>query len=189
MTVFLAAVLLAASDPLAAAAKDLGSGFSVERVEPGILLARPAGEKDDGTLRDSIRRTVKSFRARALDVSPQNSLLVIVFGSAESYREYTSKRYPAGIPQSIYYDVLSRRVLLRTEAGRAYALQVSRLFLLTDSLNDGALPPWIPAALAAFDEPDPEPPTFDHRAALLRDALRRGTLPALRAFFALHLGT
>jgi hypothetical protein len=186
---FLAAALAAQADPLAAAKKDLGGGFSVERVEPGVLLAMPAGEKDDGTLRESIRKAVKTFRERALDVPPQNSLLIIVFGSAESYRDYTSKRYPGGIPQTIYYDVLSRRVLLRTEAGRAYALQVSRIFLLTDSLNDGALPPWIAAALSALDEPDPEPPTFDHRAALLRESLRRGTLPALRTFFAMDLGT
>jgi hypothetical protein len=186
---FLAAVLFAQADPLAAAKKDLGGGFSVERVEPGILLAMPGGEKDDGTLRESLRKAVKGFRERALDVPPQNSLLIIVFGSAESYRDYTAKRYPGGIPQTIYYDVLSRRVLLCTEAGRAYALQVSRIFLLTDSLNDGAIPPWIAAALSALDEPDPEPPTFDHRAALLRESIRRGTLPPLRAFFGMDLGT
>src|SRR6185295_3494071 len=109
--------------------------------------------------------------------------------NAESYKSYTAKRYPGGIPQTIYYDVLSRRVLLRTEAGRAYALQVSRIFLLADSLNDGTIPPWLAAALAALDEPDPEPATFDHRAALLREAIRRGPLPPLRTFFAMDLGT
>src|SRR6185295_6523646 len=85
-------------DPLAAAKKDLGSAFSVERIEPGILLATPGNEGD---------------------AAPQNSLLVIVYGSAESYKAYTSQRYPGGIPQTIYYDVLNRRVLLRSEAGRA----------------------------------------------------------------------
>ncbi|MBI3858529.1 MAG: hypothetical protein HY293_22825 [Planctomycetes bacterium] len=182
----LAPLLFFQSDPLAAAKKDLGPGFAVERVEPGILLATE--ERGGGGLLESVRKAVKGFRARALDVPPQNSLLIIVFAGAESYKAYTARRYPGGIPQTIYYDVLSRRVLLRSEAGRAYALQVSRIFLLADSLNDGAIPPWIAAALSALDEPDPEPATFDHRAALLREALRRGTFPALRTFFALDLG-
>ena len=184
-----AAALLVQGDPLAAAKKDLGSAFSVERVEPGILLASPAGEDDGGALRDMIRRAVKSFRGRALDVAPQDSLLIINFGSAESYKAYTSQRYPGPVPQTTYYDVPNRRVLLRTEAARAYALQVSRIFLLSDSLNGGTLPPWIAAALSVLDEPDPEPATFDHRAALLRETLRRGALPPLRSFFALDLGT
>jgi hypothetical protein len=173
------------ADPLAAAKKDLGTAFSVERVEPGILLA--TDEKDPAPLRDAIRKAVKGFRERALDVPPQNSLLLIHFGSAESYRAYTTKRYGAAIPQTTYYDVLNRRVLLRTEAGRVYAVQASRLFLLSDSVNDNAVPPWIGAALSVLDDPDPEPATFDHRAALLREALRRSTLPSLRAFLALDL--
>lgn len=184
----LATVLLVQVDAVSAAKKDLGSGFSVERVEPGILLASPAGEADPGPLRESIRKAVKALRERALDVPPRNSLLIIYFGSAESYRAYTAQRYSGSIPQTTYYDVLNRRVLLRTEAARAYALQVARLFLLTDSLNDGTVPPWIGAALAALDEPDPEPATFDHRAALLREAIRRGTLPTLRSFCALDFG-
>jgi hypothetical protein len=186
-TLFLAALLLPQPDPLAAAKKDLGPGFAVERVEPGILLAVPSGESDGGTLRDSIRRSVKTFRERALDVPPQNSLLIIYFGSAESYRNFTAKRYGAAIPQTTYYDVLNRRVLLRTETARAYAFTAARLFLLSDSVNDNAIPPWLGAALAALDEPDPEPATFDHRAAMLREAIRRSTLPSLKAFFALDL--
>ncbi len=179
--------LLVQGDPLAAAQKDLGSAFSVERVEPGILLAMPSGEADGGALRDTIRKAVKTYRARALDVPPQDSLLIINFGSAESYKAYTSKRYPGPVPQTTYYDVPNRRVLMRTEASRAYAVQVSRLFLLSDSLNGGTLPPWIAAGLSVLDDPDPEPATFDHRAALLREALRRGTLPPLRAYFGLNL--
>jgi len=173
------------ADPVAAAKKDLGPAFSVERVEPGILLA--TDETDAGALRDTLRRTVKAFRERALDVPPQNSLLLIHFASAESYRAYTTQRYGAAIPQTTYYDVLNRRVLLRTEAGRLYAVQAARLFLLSDSVNDNAVPPWIGAALSVLDDPDPEPATFDHRAAMLREALRRSTLPPLRAFFALDL--
>jgi len=174
-------------DPLAAARKDLGSAFSVERVEPGILLAVPSGEGDGGALRDVLRKAVKTFRERALDVPPQDSLLIINFGSAESYKAYTAKRYPGPVPQTTYYDVPNRRVLLRNEAARAYALQVSRIFLLADSLNGGTLPPWIAAGLSLLDDPDPEPATFDHRAALLREAQRRGTLPPLRAYFGLNL--
>jgi len=179
--------LLVQSDPLAAAKKDLGSAFRVERVEPGILLASPGEESDGGALRDAIRKSVKTFRERALDVPPQDALLIINFGSAESYKAYTAKRYPGPVPQTTYYDVPNRRVLLRTEASRAYAQQVSRLFLLADSLNGGTLPPWIAAGLTVLDDPDPEPATFDHRAALLREAVRRGTLPPLRAYFGLNL--
>jgi len=181
-------LLLAQVDPVAAARKDLGPGFSVERVEPGILLAMPSGEADGGALRDVIRTAVTTFRRRALDAPPQNSLLIIQFGSAESYAAFTAKRYGAAIPQTTYYDVLNRRVLLRTEAARAYALQVCGIFLLADSINDNPLPPWIAAALSVLDDPDPEPATFDHRAAMLREAVRRGTLPALRKFFGLDLG-
>lgn len=177
--------LLVQADPLAAARKDLGSGFTVEKVEPGILLA--TDEKDPAPLRDAIRKAVQTFRKRALDVPPQNSLLLIHFGSAESYRAYTAKRYGAAIPQTTYYDVLNRRVLLRTDAGRLYAVQAARLFLLSDSVNDNAVPPWMGAALAVLDDPDAEPATFDHRAALLREALRRGTLPPLRKFFGVDL--
>jgi hypothetical protein len=184
----LAFLLLAQADPLAAAKKDLGSVFNVERVEPGILLAAPVDEKDDA-LRDTLRRGVKAFRERALDVPPQDSLLIINFGSAQSYKAYTSKRYPGPVPQTTYYDVPNRRVLLRSEASRAYAIQASRIFLLADSLNGGTLPPWIAAALSLLDDPDPEPATFDHRAALLREALRRGTLPPLRTYFAMDLGS
>lgn len=184
----LAVVLLCfQADPLAAAKKDLGPGFSVERVEPGILLA--TDEIDAGALRDTVRKAVQAFRRRALDVPPQNSLLLIHFGTAESYRAYTTKRYGAAIPQTTYYDVLNRKVLLRTDAGRLYAVQAARLFLLSDSVNDNAVPPWIGAALSVLDDPDPEPPTFDHRAAMLREALRRSTLPTLPAFFALDLQT
>lgn len=183
----LAPLLFAQVDPVAAAKKDLGPAFAVEQVEPGILLAAPSGEADVGPLRDSVRKAVRTFRARALDVKPQNSLLIISFGSAESYRDFTAKRYGAAIPQTTYYDVLNRRVLLRTEAARAYALQVSALFLLSDSINDNAVPPWLGAALSVLDDPDPEPATFDHRAAMLREAVRRGTLPSLKSFFALDL--
>src|SRR5947208_2266121 len=90
----LAPLLSAQSDPLAAAKKDLGAGFAVERVEPGLLLATPGEESDGGALRDSLRRAVRTFRERALDVPPQNSLLIILFGSADAYRTYTAKRYP-----------------------------------------------------------------------------------------------
>jgi hypothetical protein len=183
------APLVLQPDPLAAAKKDLGAAFAVERVEPGILLARPAGEADPAALRDSIRRAVTEFRRRALDVPPQDSLLIILFGSAESYRDYTSRRYGGPVPQTTYYDVPNRRVLLRTDAAGAYASQAARIFLLTDSLNGNAMPPWIAAALSLFDDADPEPATFDHRAAMLREAQRRGTLPTLRAFFSMDLGT
>lgn len=175
------------ADPLAAARKDLGPAFAVERVEPGILLARPADEAEPDALRGSIRKAVKDYRRRALDVPPQDSLLIILFGSAESYRAYTEKRYGGPVPQTTYYDVPNRRVLLRTEAAGAYALQASRIFLLTDALNGNAMPPWIAAALAVLDDADAEPATFDHRAALLREARRRGALPPLRAFFATDL--
>jgi hypothetical protein len=175
------------ADPVAAAKKDLGPGFSVERVEPGILIG--SDEIDPGALRETVRKAVQTFRRRALDVPPQNSLLLIHFGTPESYRAYTSKRYGAAIPQTTYYDVLNRKVLLRTDAGRLYAVQAARLFLLSDSVNDNAVPPWIGAALSVLDDPDPEPATFDHRAAMLREALRRSALPTLRAFFALDLQT
>src|SRR5438046_985925 len=89
--------LLLQGDPLAAAKKDLGSAFHVERVEPGILLATPGEESDGGALKDAIRKGVKTFRERALDVPPQDSLLIINFGSAESYKAYTSKRYPGPV--------------------------------------------------------------------------------------------
>src|SRR5437868_2155841 len=42
---------------------------------------------------------------------------------------------------------------------------------------------------APLDEPDAEPATFDHRAALLREALKRGTLPPLKTYFGMDLGT
>ncbi len=183
----LAALIARQGDPLAAAKKDLGSAFTSERVEPGILLAMPADEGDAGALKESIRKAVKTFRERALDVPPQDSLLILVFATAESYRAYTSKRYSVPVPQASYYDVPNRRVLLRAEVAAASAVQVSRIFLLADSLGGGAVPPWIASSLSVLDDPDPEPATFDHRAGLLREALRRGTLPRLRTFFSLDL--
>jgi len=184
----LLALLSLQADPLAAARKDLGPGYSVVRVEPGILLARPEPQTGGGPLLESVRRGVKAYRARILDVAPQDSLLIILFGSAEAYRAYTSTRYPGPVPQTTFYDVPNRRVLLRTDATASYAQQSARTFLLTDSLNGNAVPPWIAAALSLLDDPDPEPATFDHRAALLREALRRGDLPGLRPYFALDLG-
>jgi hypothetical protein len=181
------ALLSLQSDPQAAALKDLGSGYSVIRVEPGILLALPGAENESSALLQSIRRGVKAYRTRILDVAPQDSLLLILFGSAENYRAYTSQRYPGPVPQTTFYDVPNRRVLLRTEATAAYAQQSARTFLLTDSLNGNAVPPWIASSLSLLDDPDPEPATFDHRAALLREAQRRGALPGLRAYFALDL--
>lgn len=189
LLLLLAVLLSPQADPLADAKKDLGSAFQVERVEPGILLATPSGDADAANLRDILRQGVKTYRARALDTPPQNSLLIIKFASAESYRDYTAKRYGGPVPQTTYYDVPNRRVLLRTEATRAFAVQVSRIFLLADSLNGGTLPPWIAAGLSVLDDPDPEPATFDHRAALLREASRRGTMPTLKAYFALDLQT
>lgn len=177
------------ADAVSAARKDLGSGFAVEEIQPGILLAAPAGARPAGTLNQSLRAAVKSFRTRALDIPPQDSLLVILFESAEGYRSYTAQRYPGPVPQTTFYDVPNRRVLLRTEASSGYACQIVRVFLLSDSLNGGTLPPWISSALSALEEPEPQPPTFDHRAALLREALRRGTLPPLRSFLAMDLGT
>lgn len=183
----LLAPLLLQTDPVSAAKKDLGPGYSVVRVEPGILLATPGAEDENGALLLSLRRAVKAWHARALDAAPQDSLLVILFGSAERYRAYTSTRYPGPVPQTTFYDVPNRRVLLRTEAVAAYALQSARTFLLSDSLNGNAVTPWIAASLAAFEDPDPEPATFDYRAALLRESLRRGTLPSLKSYFALDL--
>lgn len=185
----LAVLLCLQADPLAEAKKDLGTAFQVERVEPGILLATPTGDADAANLRDIVRAGVKTYRARALDTPPQNSLLIIKFASAESYRDYTTKRYGGPVPQTTYYDVPNRRVLLRTEATRAFAVQAARIFLLADSLNGGTLPPWIAAALSVLDDPDPEPATFDHRAALLREATRRAKMPPLQAYFALDLQT
>src|SRR5712671_2885352 len=157
--VLLAVLLSPQADPLADAKKDLGSAFQVERVEPGILLATPADDADAANLRDIVRQGVKTYRARALDVPPQNSLLIIKFASAESYRDYTAKRYGGPVPQTTYYDVPNRRVLLRTETTRDFAVQVSRSFLLTDSLNGNAVPAWIAAALSVLDDPDPQPAT------------------------------
>ncbi|HLY12541.1 MAG TPA: hypothetical protein VKW04_24775, partial [Planctomycetota bacterium] len=71
----------------------------------------------------------------------------------------------------------------------AYAVQAARIYLLTESLNGNTVPPWLAASLSILDDPDPEPATFDHRAALLREALRRGTLPTLRTLFAMDLAT
>src|SRR5947207_7281584 len=76
----LAVVLFPQSDPVAVAKKDLGTAFAVQRVEPGILLATPGEESDGGALKESIRKAVKTFRERALDVPPQDSLLIILFG-------------------------------------------------------------------------------------------------------------
>jgi hypothetical protein len=185
----LAALLWAQADAVSAARKDLGGGFSVEEVQPGILLATASGAPPGGMLRESLRASVKSFRARALDVLPHDSLLVILFGGAEAYRSYTSQRYPGPVPQTTFYDVPNRRVLLRTEAAGEYVRQIVRIFLLSDSLNGGTLPPWIAAALSALEDPDPHVPTFDHRAALLREALRRGALPPLHSFLSMDLGT
>jgi hypothetical protein len=186
-SLLLLAPLLLQADPVAAAKKDLGPGFSVDRVEPGLLLARQLEESDGGALRESIRKAAKEFRARALDVPAQSSLVIIVFGSAESYLAYTSKRYPGPVPQTTFYDVPNRRVLLRTEAAAAYAVQAARIFLLTDALNGNAVPPWLAAALSVLDDPDPEPSTFDHRAALLQEALKRGSLPSLKSYLSLDL--
>lgn len=180
--------LLLQSDPVADAQKDLGPGFSVERVEPGVLLAHPADGKSDA-LREPLRRAAATFRARALDRTPQDSLLVILFGTADRYRTYTSARYQGPVPQTTYYDVPNRRVLLRTEAVAEFAVQSLRTFLLSDSLNGNAIPAWLSAALGVLDDPGAEPETFDHRAALLQEALRRGTLPALRDFLSLDLGS
>jgi hypothetical protein len=161
-------------------------GLHVERVEPGILLA-DRRRADGGALRDTLRKAVKTFRERALDVPPQNSLLIINFGSAESYRAYTAKRYGAAIPQTTYYDVLNRRVLLRTEAARAYALQAAASSCSRQPERQ-PLPPWIAAALSVLDDPDPgagdlRPPRRDAP----RGAPARTAAPAPR-FFALDLG-
>jgi hypothetical protein len=181
--------LLPQADPAAAARKDLGPGFAVERVDAALLLARPVELSDGGALRDSLLKAAKEFRGRILDCPVQNPLLIILFGSAESYLAYTSKRYGGPVPQTTYYDVPNRRVLLRTEAAAAYAVQAARIYLLTECLNGNAVPPWMAAALSLLDDPDPEPATFDHRAALLQEAVRRGTLPPLKAYFALDLGS
>jgi hypothetical protein len=181
--------LLLQADPVEAAKKDLGAAFTVERVEPGILLATPAGDPNSAALRDGVRRGIRAFRARALDATPQDSLLIIKFASADAYRDYTAKRYGGPVPQTTYYDVPNRRVLLRTETTRDFAVQTARSFLLTDSLNGNAVPAWIAAALAVLDDPDPQPATFDHRAALLREAFRRGTFPRLRSYLSLDLGS
>ncbi len=180
--------LLLQADPVAAAKKDIGPGYSVDRVEPGLLLARPAEQSDGNALRDSLLKAAKDYRSRILDVPTQNPLLIIVFGSAESYLSYTVKRYGGPVPQTTYYDVPNRRVLLRTEAAAAYAVQAARIYLLTDALNGNAIPPWIASSLSVLDEPDPEPATFDHRAALLQEALKRGALPSLKATLSLDLG-
>lgn len=182
-------LLFAQADPLSAAKADLGAAYAVERVEPGVLLATPAGDPKADLLRDCVRRGIRAFRARALDVVPQDSLLIIKFASAETYRDYTAKRYGGPVPQTTYYDVPNRRVLLRTETTRDFAVQTARSFLLSDSLNGNAVPAWIAAALAVLDDPDPQPATFDHRAALLHEAVRRGSFPSLKAYLSLDLGT
>jgi hypothetical protein len=185
----LLAPLLAQADPVAAARKDLGPGFTVDRVEPALLLARPSELSDGNGLRDSLAKAAKDFRARIVDVPTQNPLLIILFGNAESYLAFTVKRYGGPVPQTTYYDVPNRRVLLRTEAAAAYAVQAARIYLLTESLNGNAVPPWLAAALSILDDPDAEPATFDHRAALLQEALKRGTLPPLKAYMNLDLGS
>ncbi|MBV8878626.1 MAG: hypothetical protein JO332_01560, partial [Planctomycetaceae bacterium] len=175
------------SDPVERARKDLGPAFSVERVEPGVLFARPSDGSHDA-VRDALRKAAKEFRSRVLDAPPQDELLVVLFGGADSYRAYTSKRYGGPVPQTTYYDVPNRRVLLRTEAVAAFGVQSVRTFLLTDSLNGNAMPPWIASALSILDDPDPSA-TFDHRSALLQEALKRGSFPALRAYLSLDLGS
>src|SRR5579864_6788133 len=134
--------LLLQTDPLAAARKDLGTGYSVECVEPALLLARPVEQSDGNALRDLLLEAATSYRSRILDVPAQNPLLLIVSGTAESYLSYTLKRYDGPVPQTTYYDVPNRRVLLRTQAAGAYAVQAVRIYLLTDALNGNAVPPW-----------------------------------------------
>ena len=56
--VFLAPLLFQA-DPVAAARKDLGPGYSVVRVEPGILLALTGEESKADPLLQSIADTVR----------------------------------------------------------------------------------------------------------------------------------
>ncbi|HLY08960.1 MAG TPA: hypothetical protein VKW04_06560, partial [Planctomycetota bacterium] len=92
--------LLLQADPLAAARKDLGAGFTVERVDPALLLARPVEHSDGNALRDLLQKAANGYRARILDVPPQNPLLIIVFGNAESYLAYTVKRYGGPVPQT-----------------------------------------------------------------------------------------
>jgi len=181
--------ILLQTDPVAAAKKDLGAGFSVERVEPAVLLARPVEQSDGHALRDLLLKAAKDYRSRILDVPAQNPLTIVLFGSAESYRVYTVKRYGGPVPQTTYYDVPNRTVLLRTEAAAAYAVQAARIYLLTDALNGNAVPPWIAASLSILDDPDAEAPTFDHRAALLQEMLKRNTLPPLRTYLGLDLAT
>jgi hypothetical protein len=174
------------TDPVAAAQKDLGPGFSVERLEAGILLAVQASADADA-FRERLQKSIRSFRSRALDVPPKNSLLVILFRDAEGMRTYTSRRYSRAGDQSTFYDLVNRRLLLRGPQAPAFAVHVARSFFLTDALDTPLLPPWIPAALQFMDEAEEDgPQTFDHRAALLREALRRGTLPGLRGLLSLN---
>ncbi|HVR84228.1 MAG TPA: hypothetical protein VMU54_07955 [Planctomycetota bacterium] len=178
--------LLLQPDPVAAAKRDLGAGFSVERLDAGILLAVQANADADA-FRQRLQLSIRSFRSRVLDVSPKNSLLIVLFGDAEGMRSYTARRYSRAGDQSTFYDLANRRLLLRGPEAPAFGVHVARSFFLTDALETPLLPPWIPAALQCLDETEEDGgQTFDHRAALLREALRHGTLPKIREFCSMN---
>lgn len=168
------------ADPLAAAKKDLGAGFSVDLLEPGVLLGVQAGTDAD-PFRERLRKSIRTFRERALDVPPKNTLLVVLFADAPGMKAYTARRYSRASDQSTFYDLANRRLLLRGPEASSFASHVVHAFFLTDALDTPLLPPWIPAALQVLDEAEEDgPQTFDHRAALVREAQRRGALPKVR---------
>ncbi len=181
-------LLGAQADPLAAARRDLGPGFACESIDKGLILASDADESRRAALRTLLGKLVAALREHAFVPVPQNTLTVLSFKDTEGVKAYTAKRYERPIELPAFYDVVQRRLLVHDEIAASFAPNVVLIFLLGEHLGTPTPLPWAAAALGILvEEPAEEVSIFDPRAALLRGALKRGTLPPLASLLKMDL--
>lgn len=170
------AALLLQSDPLEALRKDLGAGFSVTRIDPALLLASDA---DDPEARQRLEALMSGLRARAFaPAGPPFRVVLVEEESSLAKVARTTVRGPG------HFDFAGRRlVALRSHFEALVPQAVLTALVWGEAGAKEAPPPWLPAGLTGlFEKPVDPSPVFDHRAALLREAVRRKRLPGLAPF-------
>jgi hypothetical protein len=176
------------ADPVAAARKELGSGFTCELVENGVIAATDAGPSRFDTLKACLKKAVVQLRAHAFDPAPANTILVCSFKDTEGFKEYVGKRYPERFELPVFYDAVQRRLVVHAEIAEEFAPASVLTFLLGEHLGTPIPPPWAAAAIIALNEkPGEAEAIYDPHAALLQGALRRGAVPALSALLQMDL--